>query len=1286
MAKPGASAGRGRASPSLLTAAPMHRAPSPTPIHDFHALPLQAKLEVTPSGDRFEAEADRVADHVMQRDAARRPPPLISALSGGAIAPSLQHESTQRRAPQRQSAQRQATQRAGGKAAATGGKSAAQRSEPKLEEEQRKKAGGPKKAASAQRDASTSDGGFAVPVGAESAIQSMRASGGSPMNAGVRQFMEGRMGHDLSDVRVHDSPGAHRAAEGLGARAFTVGRDVFFGAGQYTPSTPSGQRLLAHELTHTVQQSGGSNTVHAKRLQRNSGSGTTTPGTSGASTGSSPPGGPSGSAVASAGGPATSATFGATGAIELGGQSNGRAGLLTVPTFPVVQIDGINKGGRWSPRNRDAEPAPNMHRIHPTGTEREYLYLGAPHGRRTEEGSGLYAYQLWDRDAPQRLGPRLRAAIPEQIRNKENAADVESSGEPFYYLVRHHINSFRNTRELFLGTADELSRNTRMLRPNWRMGSQGNGGPADLDPDHAHELQFGGADSFDNLWLLDSQANRKAGRMANTHVDGLLRTLLNTVRGSSFWSEYQAANPTATLPASGREARDLWNIRFQRYHIIEPGGHEHYYTQTDIANGLQAEQLKALSEEDLVAAGLRPPPGSTVNFINLFVRQGGGRRYVLTTNDSGNWIVRNGNLNRLIDGYAISHVELNTERAGVGTTLGTVFGTPFTQQQRSGVFVVGPNPPSLEIVQADPLGYSAYINPRRITPNRDSFRINGLSPVLFDEHGVSVEGEYYAKGEIEATKFLFPGLRIGIMAQGDAVYARVPVPTESLNFGPVAVTDAALDVGYEDGVFLRGWADVTVDGVGSGHLEAKASRQGPRIEGDFNFDTDFLDPATARFVYDMPTDELSLTLNAGVQKGRIPGIERGEVTATIDKQGVDVAGTLYPSGFLSGAEIVVAYTRESGITIELNDYRPPVSDIPAIRDAVVSLGVTKPPDAEEWRFYGTGSASFALPYVTGGLMITVDNGVITIIGTGRVERAPASGTLNVTVTNQAIDEEGNPVEGALLDDFRVFGRGSASLSFGIITATAGLELTEDGDIIVDGELALPPSYEVFPERRYERELLHVEPPEFPIWGVSVAGFGFGIFAFFDAYLNFDAFVGPGTLNDVALEASYTFGRPEDTVIDGSANFNIPAGAGFTVDIGGGVRARAATAQVSGRIGLAARLGLEANAGADVGVHWTPEEGLSLSAEAYANVSPKFRVSANARITASVDLLLAEPSYTWGPWEQVLGEFGPDMTVEARFPVEWSEQDGLDLDLDDITIKKPEVDYANLMKDAFLELV
>ena len=78
-------------------------------------------------------------------------------------------------------------------------------------------------------------------------------SGGAAIAPDVRRKMEGQLGADLSSVRVHAGAEAAGAADGLRARAFTVGEDVHFGAGQYEPGTKEGDRLLAHELTHVVQ-------------------------------------------------------------------------------------------------------------------------------------------------------------------------------------------------------------------------------------------------------------------------------------------------------------------------------------------------------------------------------------------------------------------------------------------------------------------------------------------------------------------------------------------------------------------------------------------------------------------------------------------------------------------------------------------------------------------------------------------------------------------------------------------------------------------------------------------------------------------------------------------------------------------------------------------------------------------------------------------------------------------------------------------------------------------------
>lgn len=80
-------------------------------------------------------------------------------------------------------------------------------------------------------------------------------SPGRPLDANTRASMERRFGHDFSQVRVHADEKAAESAQAANALAYTVGRDVVFGRGQYAPHTASGQRLLAHELTHVVQQS-----------------------------------------------------------------------------------------------------------------------------------------------------------------------------------------------------------------------------------------------------------------------------------------------------------------------------------------------------------------------------------------------------------------------------------------------------------------------------------------------------------------------------------------------------------------------------------------------------------------------------------------------------------------------------------------------------------------------------------------------------------------------------------------------------------------------------------------------------------------------------------------------------------------------------------------------------------------------------------------------------------------------------------------------------------------------
>jgi hypothetical protein len=83
------------------------------------------------------------------------------------------------------------------------------------------------------------------------------SGGGAPLDNDTRTDMESRLGHDFSDVRVHTDSQAHDSAKAVNAHAYTVGSNVVFQRDKYDPSSTDGRTMLAHELTHVVQQRSG---------------------------------------------------------------------------------------------------------------------------------------------------------------------------------------------------------------------------------------------------------------------------------------------------------------------------------------------------------------------------------------------------------------------------------------------------------------------------------------------------------------------------------------------------------------------------------------------------------------------------------------------------------------------------------------------------------------------------------------------------------------------------------------------------------------------------------------------------------------------------------------------------------------------------------------------------------------------------------------------------------------------------------------------------------------------
>ena len=101
--------------------------------------------------------------------------------------------------------------------------------------------------------------GAVVPLREEerSPVHDVIRSGGRPLEPDVREDMEARLGHDFSDVRVHDDSAAAASAQAVNAHAYTVGPNIVFQRNTYDPASTQGRTTLAHELTHVVQQRSG---------------------------------------------------------------------------------------------------------------------------------------------------------------------------------------------------------------------------------------------------------------------------------------------------------------------------------------------------------------------------------------------------------------------------------------------------------------------------------------------------------------------------------------------------------------------------------------------------------------------------------------------------------------------------------------------------------------------------------------------------------------------------------------------------------------------------------------------------------------------------------------------------------------------------------------------------------------------------------------------------------------------------------------------------------------------
>ncbi len=229
---------------------------------DTHA--VQAKLTVTPPTDAYEQEAERVADEVMR--GSPTPDAPTADVSAGAVSRAAKAESKdEKKKPEDQVKRAEAKKPEDDKKV--------KRAEAKKPEDDKKvkRTEAPEPQEDEEKVQRSADGSAVPDVSPElERTLNRQAGGGQALSPEQRSFYEPRFNADLGNVRLHTDTEAAAAARDLRAEAFTRGSDVYFAAGKYQPQSDGGRHLIAHELTHTLQQSGGG-PVQTKRAATGSG-------------------------------------------------------------------------------------------------------------------------------------------------------------------------------------------------------------------------------------------------------------------------------------------------------------------------------------------------------------------------------------------------------------------------------------------------------------------------------------------------------------------------------------------------------------------------------------------------------------------------------------------------------------------------------------------------------------------------------------------------------------------------------------------------------------------------------------------------------------------------------------------------------------------------------------------------------------------------------------------------------------------------------------------------------
>ena len=1000
---------------------------------------------------------------------------------------------------------------------------------------------------------------------------------GKPLEPSTRSTLESGLGTDLSGVRVHDDSTAQASARALNARAFTHGSDIWLGPGASQNDT----RLMAHEATHVVQQSGGVN----RMVQRASGK---APATSGPTAVASPP---------------------------FTKRADKPNAYTTTLTLPPVKARFGHLYSAWA-----------------TGDK---LYRAAGYERGTpNQKDGIWLKQV--NISPQALKP----------------LDMD---KPFDGKKRLTI---KGKDRKALGYNDWID---LMRVPDWDR--HGKVYPHPFEVDHMVELQAAGwpksgaGNELSNMELLDKSSNASAGGLVRGDIATKVAAFLLTPEGKQ-------SNVKST-----KQFLAQYDIYFNKVEAGQGSATFQNWTRDEIEQGIQIKDAEPVS--------IVGKPGTATSFALL--------------DPTGTAVLAEYPHKQNQASFAISGAT-QTKIAGLKATsisLDSNYATATPASDIGTISVAWDLPKGISVPKAAntiPIKKAAqgqYAGVLGKVPGLTA-DLAGASPIEFpdiDFDGNSIS----ANGTIKPTIPLLDKLPIEARLLGRELEFGIVYSPETINFSipGVSIDSCSIGLFYSTtrGLSAEGSLEFSIPNAAQGGVRVKINAAGEfEAGGRLQFDPGLFDVSVVNVWYRNKVWGGSGTLAINKPE-KIRGIRSASITASLEGGKFSATGNVQPDiPAVESAGLTIEHDEKTGL--RFSGDLAIKKDTPGIEGGSIHIEAQKPPDGDTFKVSGKGTAKPKIPGIDSTLQVTYDDGIFDASVTAAYNKGRLKGSVLVGATNRPVADgaPAGPPPPGVAGPITIYGGGSVTVVIAPwLQGTVGVRLLPQGEIELTGEIALPSTLDIFPEKSFNKNIFSIGV-DIPIVGVSVAGQRIGIFANISGGLDVSAGIGPGQLQQLRLAITYNPAHEEDTLVQGDASLHVPAHAGLRLFVRGGIGAGIPIVSAEAGLEISAGLGLEGALDTGVHVDWAPAKGLTLDADASIYVEPKLKVDLSGFVTVDADLLLTTINLYEKHWQLAGFEYGSNLRFGVSFPVHYQEGQPFDLSLDKISFQVPDIDPKAMLSD------